>query len=172
MLTIHLTTGVLQSIEDFLNRGKDLNTLANDPSLFCDDTWLEEKTWDNPVLSAMGNFYVVTDGQGNQRFKLIHEQYPDVYVDDFVDQPKADQLVPYWGAVISSYLFESPGGDCNNDNLGTTSFAPADHIAMTLCPESFVQPRPGAPAASLGQVGQSSGEFQARAPPSLTLFHE
>jgi hypothetical protein len=143
--------------------------------LFCDDTWLQQRAWTDPVVSALGNLILVPDGNGGQRFKMISEQYPADYLNLFVTQPVDDQLVPFYGAAINAYQFESPGGICANNNLGATSFDAGFTITVTLCPTSFNTRIPAAPAASLGQAGAQSASvtaFQALAPPSLTFFHE
>ncbi|KAK4233337.1 hypothetical protein C8A03DRAFT_38960 [Achaetomium macrosporum] len=155
-------------IRDFLDRGQNAAQPQKPAWLFCDDNWLVKREWNNPVVNEDGNFILVPTGGGGQRFKLIQEQYPT----RFQQNPG---LLPYFAASIGTYILDHDYGTssyCGDGNLGATQDESPGAATMTLCPVSFAQRAPDAPAANLGANGGNGAGFQRYAPPSLTLYHE
>jgi hypothetical protein len=158
-----------QRIRDFLDQGQSAPHPQKTAWLFCDDTWLDKRSWDNPVQQKNGNFIQVPTANGPPRLKLIREQYPTRF-----QQNAGAGLLPYFAASIGTYVLDLDYGTssyCGDGNLGATQDESPDAATLTLCPVSF-NSGTSAPAANLGADAGSGAGFQRYAPPSLTMYHE
>ncbi|KAJ5413911.1 hypothetical protein N7509_000538 [Penicillium cosmopolitanum] len=145
------TKEVLEDVQSFIY--KEFSTPGGMPWLFCDSSWLEEKS-------------------RTEKIEECDKEVENQNSEEYGSQLKADgNLVPYWSSDLDEYIIDDAhgeGGLCGDlGELGVTQGITARRT-VTLCPRAFTRTDVQADFGVDAQ-GKKLSDVLSK---SATLFHE